>query len=58
MRKSLRIAVAAVAGLTATAGAFARQLDGFQGPDAFRALLLQDMKEMDKYKAKPVLQAQ
>lgn len=28
------------------------QLDGFQGPDAFRALLLQDIKEMETYKAK------
>jgi putative tricarboxylic transport membrane protein len=28
------------------------QLDGYQGPDAFRATLLQDMKEMEHYKKK------
>jgi putative tricarboxylic transport membrane protein len=28
------------------------QLDGFQGPDAFRAQLLQDMKEMETVKKK------
>ena len=28
------------------------QLDGFQGPDAFRAQLLEDMREMDAVKRK------
>ena len=28
------------------------QLDGYQGPDAFKATLLQDMKEMEHYKKK------
>lgn len=28
------------------------QLDGFQGPDAFRAQLLQDMREMEAVKKK------